>query len=119
MAISISNDKIPSTVNPKTDGSNQKNMGKTAGATQEASSHPAPDVNPQTDETLDIDRANHLYNSTTRNPSEPNNNISTLEQAAELTTRIHNQLTDSGVLALQAHAKVTPNHVGTLLNAAP
>ncbi len=112
MVTPISNDKFPSTSSPDSkSASNTTNKSGAVAATPEAAK-PAED-------TVNIERASELYRAAASEPTRPAGNIKSTEEAAQLATRISEQLAADGLLAMQAQAGSQASQVGSLLSTSP
>jgi hypothetical protein len=116
----ISNDKLPTPNSQKAGGTNTKSTGSAnKSGTETNTATAASEATRPADDTVNVDRASQLYRSSASDPTGSAGNINTSEEAAELATRISKQLIANGAQAMQAQAGGLPDHVGSLLSAAP
>jgi len=116
----ISNDKLSTSSNQKAGGADTKSTGSAnKSSTETNTATAASEVTKPADDTVNVDRANQLYRSAASDPTGSTGNITTPEEAAQLASRISEQLAANGAQAMQAQAGSLPNQVGSLLSAAP
>lgn len=120
MVAPISNDKLPSSSSTRAGGANTKSTGSADKSnTETKAAAAAPEASRPADDTVNVDRASQLYRSAASEPTGSAGNINTAEEAAQLATRISEQLMANGAQAMQAQAGGLPDQVGSLLSAAP
>jgi len=116
----ISNDKLSTSSNQKAGGADTKSSGSANKSGAEINvTTTASDVTKPADDTVNVDRASQLYRSAASEPTGSTGNIATPEEAAQLATRISEQLAANGAQAMQAQAGGLPGQIGSLLSAAP
>jgi hypothetical protein len=113
----ISNDKILSTNQEKTPASGKRE----AESSQARGNAGAPEQQhsaAQTTETVDVQRANRLFNQA-ENPVSGEGEISSPEQAKEVAAEITQQLSSDAEKALRSQAGSASGELAALLEAAP
>lgn len=116
MVTPLSNDKIPSGSSERSSTAQQKSAAQQS--EQPATSTPsAASPNREVEDTLELSSSGHTFSVTQTRPSAAV--VKTPQQAAELTTRIREQLEQAGTQALAVHKDIQADQLSNLLSSAP